>query len=162
MTARGATVLVLAVLVVAAVGVQPVAARNGGDERLVQNLDALAQTYNDNLDAVPDVFASQLANERVDVRVAAADGEHRYYAETGADARVARIERGAGPEPPTVRVRTDEATLDAIRTSETPAATAVAAYDDGRIEITGVGVVNAVTVETAKAALGVGRALGLV
>lgn len=153
-------VLLAAVAVVATLVAAPVAAQDQGEEKLVEDLDALAQTYNDNLGAVPDVFADRLANERVDIRVDTGDGERQYFAVTGADARIATIERGDGEQKPTVRVRTDEATLDAIRTSETPAATAVAAYEDGDIQITGVGVVNTVKVETAKAAVGVGRTLG--
>lgn len=161
MRTRGALVLLLAGLVAATLAT-PVAAQDGGDDRLVEDLDALAETYNENLDSVPGVFQGQLSNERVDIRVTTDDGEQRYYAETGANARVTEIERGEGDRSPTVRVHTDEETLDAIRSSETPAETAVAAYDDGDIRITGAGPVDTVRVEAVKAAVGVGRFLGLV
>lgn len=160
MDTRRTTVLLLAGLVVASLA-GPVAAQDGGDERLVENLDALAATYNENLDAVPDVFVGQLANERVNIRVDTDDGEQWYYAETGDDARVEDLERGQGDDA-TVRVTTDAATLDAIRSADDPAAAALDAYDSGDVRISGVGVVDSVKVEVVKAAVSVGRFLGLV
>lgn len=153
--------LLLAGLLVASLAA-PAAAQSDDDEKRVEDLDALAATYNENLDSVPGIFVSRLANERVDIRVTTGDGHRQYYADTGDDARIEAIERGTGDRKPTVRVRTDESTLDAIRTAERPAATAVEAYNAGAIEIEGVGIVGAVEVETAKAALGIGRFLGLV
>lgn len=160
MNVKRMTVLLLAGLVMASLA-GPAAAQDGGDERLVNDLDALAATYNENLDAVPDVFVGQLANERVSVRVDTDNGAQWYYADTGDDARVQDLDRGQGDDP-TVRVTTDAETLDAIQSSDDPAATALDAYDSGDIRISGVGMVDTVKVEVVKAAISVGRFLGLV
>lgn len=155
--------LVVGIVVAATLGTGAVAAQEDqrSDDRLVENLDALANTYNQNLEQVPGVFRDQLANERVEVVVESDDGANHYAAKTGDGARVTAIERGEA-ENPTVRVTTDTETLEEIRTADDPASTAVDAYDSGEIKISGVGVVNAVKVTVVEAAVSVGRTLGLI
>lgn len=155
--------LVVGIVVAATLGTGAVAAQEDqrSDDRLVENLDALANTYNQNLEQVPGVFRDQLANERVEVVVESDDGANHYAANTGDGARVTAIERGEA-ENPTVRVTTDAETLEEIRTADDPASTAVDAYDSGEIKISGVGVVNAVKVTVVEAAVSVGRTLGLI
>jgi hypothetical protein len=156
----GGILLALGVILAGSLTAAPVVAQES-DDPLVEDLDALVATYNDNLDQVPALFRGQLANERVDIRVERDDGTDRFYAETGQNARVESLERGTGERQPTVRVRTDERTLSAIGTADDPAARAVEAYNDGDISITGVGVVNSVRVAVVKTAVDVGRLIGL-
>lgn len=157
---RGLLGLLVAVGVVLAATTAPAAAQTGGDDPLVGDLQELKETYNENLDEVPDFVEEELADERVEAVVTTDDGTYRYHAETGEDARVETLERG-GADDPTVRVRTDAETLREIRDADDPAAAAVDAYDRGEITIEGVGVADTVRVEAVKAAVAVGRVLGL-
>jgi hypothetical protein len=121
-------------------------------------LTPLVDVYNENLDQVPGLVKGQLSDQRIDVQVDAADGERRFAVSTDADGRITQLEEAVA-EDPTVRVETDESTACDIITSDDPAATFNQAYEDGSIEVTGVGVTNRVKIGAVKVGVGVLKSL---
>ena len=122
------------------------------------NRQKLVDTYNQNVDEVPGVLRGQLANERIDLRLDTSDGVTQYVVVTREGGQIDSFERGTA-ENPTIRVETSESTLCGIATADDPTAAASEAYDDGDISIKGVGTVNSVKIEAAKAGIGIVRTL---
>lgn len=123
-------------------------------------LGPLVSAYNQNVDQAPGIVRGQLSDQRIDVRVDSAEGERRFAATTAPDGRITRFDETVA-ENPTIRVETDESTVCGIITSEDPAAEFNQAYNDGSIEVTGVGVTNRVKIGAAKVGHSIGKALGL-
>lgn len=121
-------------------------------------LTPLVDVYNENLDQVPGLVRGQLSDQRIDVRIDAADGEQRFAVSTDADGRITQLNEAVA-EDPTVRVETDESTTCDVITSDDPAATFNQAYEDGSIEVTGVGITNQVKIGAVKLGLGIMRSL---
>ncbi|GGN14215.1 hypothetical protein [Halarchaeum nitratireducens] len=78
---------------------------------------------------------------------------------TNGSAHVAEIENGSVD--PTLRVTTTAPVLCNATASEDPAGSMLDAYDRGDVDIEGVGIVRGAGVTVAKAAYGVGSALGV-
>ncbi|TKR28127.1 hypothetical protein [Natronomonas salsuginis] len=121
-------------------------------------LNPLVDVYNENLDQVPGLVKGQLSDQRIDVRIDAADGERRFAVSTDSDGRVTQFEEAVA-EDPTVRVETDESTTCDVITSDDPAATFNQAYENGDIEVTGVGVTNRVKIGAVKVGVSVVKSL---
>lgn len=129
-------------------------------------MDQLVSQYNANVDEAPGLVTNRLAGERVELRVgsgdetATANSGSAYHFVLADDGRIS--DYGAGPaEDPTVRVLTSDDTLDDILTSDQPGAAFRTAYNDGEVEIEGVGITNTVKVEATKFAVWAGSTLGL-
>lgn len=149
----------LAVLLVAAGATAPVAAQT--HERADDTAPGgLVTTYNANTDQLPWFVRDQVAGERVELVVHGPDGTSYYHGTVAEDGRITEYAAGQA-DGPTVRVTTDETTLERIRTAENPAATAVAAYERGDIVVEGVGTVDAIQVTAVETAVDAGQALGL-
>jgi hypothetical protein len=126
-------------------------------------VDRLVDEYNDRLDEAPDALReqyaddpmradgavatldaarSQLADERVELRVTTDEGDWVVVAQTDESARIIDYEFGpdALDEPADLRLSTDEATLERVWTAEDPQAAAIEAYESGEIRIEGDGV----------------------
>jgi hypothetical protein len=131
------------------------------------DLDNLVDIYNANVDQVPGIIRGQIADESVELRygegdtVATSDtGSARYFTTDG-DAVITDYGEGDA-ENPSVRIRTSEATYQAIVTSDDPPAEFVAQYEAGNVKVNGVGVGKSVTLEAAKLAYSIGKSLGLI
>lgn len=130
------------------------------------DMDQLVSQYNANVDEAPGLVTNRLAGERVELRVgsgdevATANSGTAYHFELSDDGRIA--DHGEGPaDDPTVRVLTSDNTLDEILTSDQPGTTFREAYNDGNVDIEGVGITNTIKVEATKFAVSAGSALGL-
>ncbi|GGL70915.1 hypothetical protein [Halocalculus aciditolerans] len=121
------------------------------------DISAFASAYNANTDELPGFLADRLADERVAVTVTGTDIV--YTATTDGNAKVTSVEEGSVE--PTLRVTTSEATLCEAVNSEDATRSLLAAYDDGEIEVSGVGTVKGTAVEVGEFAYGVGKTLGL-
>ncbi len=155
-------ILVLAGLLVASLFAGIAVADSHGEA----DMDRLVTQYNANVDEAPGLVTNRLAGERVELRVgsgndvASANSGSVYHFELADDGRIA--DHGAGPaDDPTVRVLTSENTLEEILTSDQPGTEFRAAYNDGTVDIEGVGITNTVKVEATKFAVSAGSALGL-
>lgn len=130
------------------------------------DMDQLVSQYNANVDEAPGLVTNRLAGERVELRVgsgddvATANSGSAYHFELADDGRIA--DHGEGPaDDPTVRVLTSDNALDEILTSDQPGAEFRAAYNDGTVDIEGIGITNTIKVEATKFAVSAGSALGL-
>ncbi|MFW5965033.1 MAG: hypothetical protein ACOCQM_09200 [Natronomonas sp.] len=130
------------------------------------DMDQLVSQYNANVDEAPGLVTNRLAGERVELRVgsgddvATANSGSAYHFDLAGDGRI--TDHGEGPaSDPTVRVLTSENTLEGILASDQPGTEFRSAYDDGEVEIQGVGPINTVKVETTKFAVWAGSSLGL-
>lgn len=151
--------LTLTVLLVVAGAVAPVAA-DTDDESDGVAPGQLVATYNANVDALPEILRDRVAGEQVELVVRDAGDVSYYHGTVDEDGRITDHAAGQATDP-TVRVTTDEATLERIRNAENPTATAAAAYERGDVTVDGVGVVAAVEMTVAETAVDAGRALGL-
>jgi hypothetical protein len=158
---RFGTSLLAVLLVTSLVAGVAVADNHGGAD-----MDQLVSQYNANVDEAPGLVTNRLAGERVELRVgsgddvATASSGSAYHFELADDGRIS--DHGEGPaDDPTVRVLTSDNTLDDILTSDEPGAEFRSAYNDGEIDIEGVGITNTVKVEATKFAVWAGSTLGL-
>jgi hypothetical protein len=130
------------------------------------DLDRLVSQYNANVEEAPGLITNRLAGERVELRVgsgddvASANSGTVYHFELADDGRISDYGEGAADES-TVRLLTSETTLNEILTNDQPGTTFRAAYNDGTVDIEGVGITNAVKVEATKFAVWAGSSLGL-
>jgi len=153
----------LAALLAVGVLATPVAADGGAAvDEAIEDGDAAeaVETYNDNVDRVPEFVRDRLAGERVVVTVERSDAEDAVYTVvTDESARVESYRTGA--HDPTVRVTTDEATVREVAAADDPESAALEAYRSDAVTVEGVGAVNAIEVETAKLGYDLGASLDL-
>ena len=164
MTTRGGRLLGLIVIVVVVLSAVPgpALAQDAGDV----DLDGLVDAYNENVDQAPSIVRGQLAGQDIELRigdgstVAGAETGTAYHFTTAEDGTVTSY--GEGPaDDPDYRVRTSEEAFFAILDAPDPAAEFDRRYEAGDVRINGVGTANAVKVEVVKAAVWVGRTIGL-
>lgn len=121
--------------------------------------DEAVATYNGLLDDAPDIIrqrsvdhpenrhrllqlyeigTEQLANEVIELHVTTNDGDSILCTvQTGNDAQIVAYEEGTSVDQPTMRIITDETTLQEIADADDLAATALGAYERGDIVIEG-------------------------
>lgn len=152
------TFLAVAVAAVALVALPGMAAADCTTGTVEESdVTAFVDAYNANTDRLPGFLADRLADERVEVTVTGTDLV--YTAVTDGSATVTSVE--AGSVDPTLRVTTSEATLCEAATSSDAASSLLAAYENGEIEVSGVGTMTGTVVEIGEFAYGVGKTLGL-
>lgn len=154
---RGLIAVLVAVAVLNAGAAVPAVAAPSADARSqVVDLDRLVDRYNENLDRLPKPARRVLANERIAVRVEMAEGDTRaYYFGTGKKSSIERHDRDGFENGPTVRIRTDAATVRELNeTAEDDwrkAAIEAGTSDDVHME--GVGTANKMKIAFLKSAL---------
>lgn len=158
---RIAVALVALLAVGLAVGPAAAAGQStDADQSSDVNLESVVDVYNHQVGDVPDVIRDRFADERVEVVIEQPDGaEETYTAVTDDSARVVSLE--SGTTDPTLRVTTDRGTVENIAQSNDTVGTAVDAYGSDRVDVEGVGIANAVTVEATKVGYAVASRLGL-
>lgn len=124
-----------------------------------QDVQAVADAYNENADDLPGFVSGQIAGERVELRVTG-DTAIVYTVVFDDNARAVAVTEGV--DDPTLRVTVASATLCDALQSENPAATLVGAYESGELTIEGVGTANALKVTLVKTAIGIAQFFGLV
>jgi hypothetical protein len=158
------TALVIALAVVFSGGV---GAQQGGDEVTAEdiNLDQLVETYNANVDEAPDIARGQLAGQTIEIRVG--EGDEMAKKDTGESLHVTTAESGritdyekGDAESPTIRIRTNEDTLEDIAQAEEPGKEFNQQYEDGDIKVGGVTMTEKVKVEAVKFAVWLGKTFG--
>lgn len=156
MRRRALIVAVAVLLAVGLLGTPATAAVEGTD----QDIEDVVDAYNANVAEAPDVLTDRVADERVALTVERADeADIEYTVVTDETAEVVSI--AEGHDDPTLRMTTNEATVDEIANAETPGEAAVDAYESDDIELEGVGLTNTVKVEATKLGYQIGSALGL-
>ena len=88
------------------------------------------------------------------------DANRDYTVVTGANKQVSRFSAGV-PSNPSLEVETDCDTVTRVVDADKPDQAFSSAYDDGDIEVSGVGLVNTIIVEVLKVGYTIGQALGL-
>lgn len=159
--------MALALLLTVGLTAAPAAAAGGSadadvDTDVNADVDAeeVVEAYNEHVDEAPDVVRDRFADERVALIVErSGEPDVEYTAVTDEDARVVSLEEGA--DDPTVRVTTDEATVDEIASSEDEVDAALDAYHSDRVEVEGVGITNTVVVGATEVGYAVASKLGL-
>jgi len=155
---RIGSVLLVAVLLVAVAPGSAAAASDcttGGVD--ASDVGAFVDGYNDSTDRIPGMLRDRLGDERVAVDVTGVNAT--YTLVTNGSAHVTEIKNGSID--PTLRVTTTARVLCSATASEDPAGTMLDAYDRGDVDVEGVGIVRSAGVTVAKAAYGVGHALGI-
>jgi phosphatidate phosphatase APP1 len=125
------------------------------------DISSLVDAYNQNLEQQPAFVAGQLSGEVVDVRINGTDGGvDRYTIVTDEAGRVVRYQCQTTPDNATVRMGTNERTIEEIRNAENHTKAATSAYRRGAITIRGVTLENKVLVKAGQVGLALDRAAG--
>jgi phosphatidate phosphatase APP1 len=125
------------------------------------DISSLVDAYNQNLGQQPTFVAGQLSGEVVDVRINATNGAvDRYTLVTDDEGRVVRYQCQTTPDNATVRMATNEQTIEGIRNAENHTKAATSAYRRGAITIRGVTLENKVLVKAGKVGMALERAAG--
>lgn len=156
----------LALLLTVGLTAAPAAAAGSADAdvdaAVTADVDAeeVVEAYNEHVDEAPDVVRDRFADERVALVVErGGEPDVEYTAVTDGDARVVSLEDGS--DDPTVRVTTDEATVDEIAGADDEVDAALDAYHEDRVEVEGVGITNTVVVGATEVGYAVASELGL-
>lgn len=155
---RSVTVLLVAALVLLALpGTAAADCADGAATLTDQDVQALADVYNQNTGELPDFLANQFAGERVELRMTG-DTIVVYTVTFDDAARATSITEGS--EDPTLRVTVASATLCQTLQSDNPAAEFASAYQNGDVDIDGIGPANALKVTVLKTAISIARVFG--
>jgi len=141
------------------VGVLSLRSATGVDRLCNRSADSLVGAYNDNVDDVPGFLSGTVADATIHGVVS--DAEPRDYTiTTGANRRVSTFRTGS-PGDAAVEVETDCATVRQIADAENETDAFGAAYDNGAVQVRGVGPINTVLVEVLELGVRIGDLLGL-
>ncbi len=123
----------------------------------------LLSEYNTFISANPDVpFVKSILGEQViHIIITKTGGDIELAAVTDSDAYITEIESGE-PDKPTLRVMSNEETIDKIIDSDDPASETANALNNGDITYEGVGIKNTIVVGVAKLAQFFADLLGLI
>ena len=160
MTRRSFQLLFVAALVVLVLPGTAAAAdcTEGGAGLTESDVQALADAYNQNAGELPGFVESQFAGERVELRMTG-DTTVVYTIAFDDNARATSVTQGSAD--PTLRVTVAADRLCAALQSDDPAAEFASAYQNGDVNIEGVGTANAIKVTLLKSAISVARFFGL-
>lgn len=156
----GSIAVALLVLMSVGLAAAPAAAEQAPGTQ--HDVETVVETYNQNVERVPDVIANRFSNERVEITVEqSSEPDATYTAVTDGQARV--VEFYEGSNDPTIRVETDADTIREIANSDPQNRRDVAleAYNSDAVQVEGVGVTNTVKVESVELGYRVANALGL-
>lgn len=155
----GTRILVVAALVLLALpGTAAADCTRGTGDLTADEVEAIADAYNQNAGDLPGFVAGQIAGERVELRVTG-DTDIVYTVAFDDAARATSISEGVAD--PTLRVTVASATLCDALQGDNPAAALTDAYQHGDVDIEGVGTANALKVTLVKTAIGIGQFFGL-
>lgn len=153
--------IVAALLVLLSVGFAAIPATADQAPGTQHDVETVVETYNQNIDQVPDVIANRFSNERVAVTIERAERPAvTYTAVTDDQARVVEFSEGAND--PTIRVETDAETIREIANTKPSdrREAALEAYNSDAVQVEGVGLTNTVKVETVEIGYSIANALG--
>lgn len=154
--------IAVALLVLLSVGLASVPAAAEQAPGTQHDVETVVETYNQNVDRVPDVIANRFSNERVEITIHQSGGQDvTYTAVTDGQARV--VEFYEGSNDPTIRVETDAETIREIANSnpQNRRDVALQAYNSDAVQVEGVGITNTVKVESVEIGYTIANALGL-
>ena len=149
--------LVAALLLVAFQGTAAADCADGVATLSDQDVQALADAYNRNAGELPGFLANQFAGERVELRLTG-DTTIVYTIAFDDSARATSVTQGSAD--PTLRVTVASSTICQALQSDNPAAEFASAYQNGDVDIEGVGTANAVKVTVLKTAISIARFFG--
>ncbi len=159
MTRRPFQLLFVAALVVLVLpGTAAADCTEGAGDLTESDVQALADAYNQNAGELPSFVESQFAGERVELRMTG-DTTVVYTIAFDDNARATSVTQGSAD--PTLRVTVAADRLCAALQSDDPAAEFASAYQNGDVNIEGVGTANAIKVTLLKSAISVARFFGL-
>lgn len=130
------------------------------------DLGDLVDVYNANVEQAPSIARGRFAGETLEVRfgegedVAKKDTGTAYHFTTNDEGEITDYGEGDA-ESPSIRVRTSQATFEAIVNAENPAAEFNAQYEAGNVKVNGLTLTKTVEVELAKFAVWIGKTFGL-
>lgn len=158
MTRRTLHILVIAILVVLALpGTVAADCTDGTSDLTEQDVQVLADAYNQNAGELPGFIANQFAGERVELRMTG-DAPIIYTVAFDDAARATSVTEGSAD--PTLRVAVASDTLCRALQSDNPAAEFASAYQNGDVDIQGIGTANALKVTVLKTAISIARFFG--
>jgi hypothetical protein len=160
------TCCLLAVVALAAVGLQPVAAQGGqnscGD--LYEDTSSFVHQWNETTKQEPGFLRNRIADRTIDVVVTRATGPDCHYTGvTNGNAEFTDVSQERSDDA-TLRWETDAKTVRKIVNADNPGAAAQEAFKDGDYKIKSTkntGTVDRVALGAANAAAGVARTLGI-
>lgn len=151
-------IFVAALVLLAVPGTAAADCMDGAGELTSQDIQTIADAYNENADQLPGFIAGQFANQRVELRISG-DTDIIYTIAFDDASRATSITEGAAN--PTLRVTVASTTLCDAAQSNNPAVALVTAYQNGDVDIEGVGTANSVKVTLVKTAISIGQFFGL-
>lgn len=131
----------------------------GPDRICNRSVDPLVEDYDANVDDLP-WFLNGIVADATIHGIVNDDGSRNYTITTDSDRRVSDIGIGT-PDRSSVAVETDCDTFRTIADAEDRNDAFGTAYDDGEIDIRGVGLVNSIVVGAVEIGYRIGRLLGL-
>ncbi len=132
---------------------------------LFNDMDMVVNEFNQNADKVPGAVKSLLGNEVIHAVIDMNDGSTMDLKIVTSDMLVTEFEQVDPEDPtfePTIRVKSNEATVSSLLVSENPTEDFLEAYDNGNIVIEGISFSKNVTLAVSNFVLGVSKFLGLV
>lgn len=159
MTHRALRILFVTVLVLLALpGTAAADCTDGAGDLTAEEIQAVADAYNQNAGDLPGFVAGQIAGERVELRVTG-DTDVVYTVTFDDAARATSVTEGSAN--PSLRITVASATLCDALNSNNPAAELASAYKNGDVDIQGIGTANSIKVGLVKTAISIGQFFGL-
>ncbi len=132
---------------------------------LFNDMDVVVNDFNQNADKVPGAVKSLLGNEVIHAVIDMNDGTTMDLKIVTSDMFVTEFEQVDPEDPefePTIRVKSNEATVSSLLVSETPTEDFLEAYDNGDVVIEGISFSKTVTLAVSNFVLSVSSFLGLI
>lgn len=159
MTTTVLRILLVATLVLVALpGTAAADCTDSAGELTGEELQAIADTYNQNVDDLPGFLTGQIAGERVEFRVT---GETELVYTMVFDENARAIGVSEGSDEPTLRITVAGETLCDSLQSDNPGAALAGAYQSGDVAVEGVGTANALKVTVLKTAISIAQFFGV-
>ena len=123
---------------------------------LFERLSDYVDVYNENLEKMPGFVRMLGGNERIALEIALDNGSVLTIGVVTSEGRITEFSKGE-LEDPTLRVWTDEATVNSIITSDDPAGSAFYALKRGHIRYSGVGTIKKLRIAGVKVVMRIYR-----
>ncbi len=123
---------------------------------LFERLSDYVDVYNENLEKMPGFVRMLGGNERIALEIALENGSVLNIGVVTSEGRITEFSKGE-LEDPTLRVWTDEATVNSIITSDDPAGSAFYALKRGHIRYSGVGTIKKLRIAGVKVVMRIYR-----
>lgn len=151
------TLLIVSVVLLALPGHAAASCTDGAGDLSQEDVQNIVDAYNQNADQIPGFIAGQISGERVELKITGANA-FTYTVVFDNNARAQSVTEGSND--PTLRVTANSATLCEAAQSDNPAAALGDAYQNGDIDIEGVGTANSVKVTVMKTAVSIAKFFG--